>query len=333
MCSTQDLNKYSLLLAKVKRTKADISFLKQCKKHKVFPKFIEFGLNVRLLNSRTDKIKHQAKLFWMNAEIEHHYANLDFLQLQLYEVHLKITKNLYNDDDFKTFLSQQSTIFIRCETIYHEKRRRQYGKLERLIATQSVQTIEPKPCVENVSDLVVNLSNENFSDNELELLNRGLNFAIKPTKTPILDAIVDIESAIQYRTFDVKKQVRDIAAPVIVEAKRAATMNTTDNDSNKWNEALKSLKQRDVYYMKADKGNQVVVLNKIDYDVRMLNSIHEENFTICRKSPLNKMIKDAKSVIDILNQTFGVNKFHLREPNPQVPLMYGLPKIHKPGKK
>ena len=74
-------------------------------------------------------------------------------------------------------------------------------------------------------------------------------------------------------------------------------------------------------------------MDKKAYDERMLKSIEEDNFSICKKSPLSKMVNDAKNTIDKLNCVFGVNKFVLRTPNPQVPMMYGLPKVHKPGEK
>lgn len=85
--------------------------------------------------------------------------------------------------------------------------------------------------------------------------------------------------------------------------------------------------------MKADKGNQVIIIDKDDYDNRMNESIKEDNFTVCRRSPLNAMVTDARRVIDNLHNVFNVNKYRLRISNPQVPLMYGLPKVHKVGEK
>ncbi|XP_055847147.1 uncharacterized protein LOC129912768 [Episyrphus balteatus] len=177
------------------------------------------------------------------------------------------------------------------------------------------------------SVIVVNLSNENFSPDEMSLLNRGLNFSVKPLSLPLIDVIADVETAIQYKPFDVKKQIREKASQVIIETKSFNAMNKPDLDTIKWNRALKSLKNRNVFYMKSDKSNKVVVINKDDYNERMIQSITEDNFKV------NKMVKDSKSIIDILHKVFDVNKYRLRESNPQVPLMYGLPKIHKTGDK
>lgn len=48
-------------------------------------------------------------------------------------------------------------------------------------------------------------SQEIFTLDEFELLNRGLNFSVKPTKVPHIDAIADIESSIQHKSIDIQK--------------------------------------------------------------------------------------------------------------------------------
>lgn len=83
--------------------------------------------------------------------------------------------------------------------------------------------------------------------------------------------------------------------------------------------------------MKSDKGNKVVILNKADYDDRMKRSIEEDNFKLLKKSPLNKMVNDAKSIIKEICKVFQENKYTLSVSNPSVPKMYGLPKVHKTG--
>ncbi|XP_055840500.1 uncharacterized protein LOC129908179 [Episyrphus balteatus] len=85
--------------------------------------------------------------------------------------------------------------------------------------------------------------------------------------------------------------------------------------------------------MKADKGNNIVILDKVDYEERMEKSIAEDGFTVLKRSPLNKMVEDARGIIKEISETFSINKFKLMISNPEVPKMYGLPKIHKPGEK
>lgn len=74
----------------------------------------------------------------------------------------------------------------------------------------------------------------------------------------------------------------------------------------------------------------MVIIPKTTYEERMVKSIEEEGFRLLSKSPLNSMVKDAKFII---KQICEVNKYRLTVSNPEVPMMYGLPKIHKEGDK
>ncbi|XP_055309636.1 uncharacterized protein LOC129573275 [Sitodiplosis mosellana] len=158
-------------------------------------------------------------------------------------------------------------------------------------------------CVKTVNDLVDNLSDEQFSEEELELLNRGLNFSVAPDEIQINDAIVDIESAIHYKPFGVKARIRKKADEVL------KSINTTNNN-NKWNNALNSLRKRNVFYTKSDKGNKIVILKKEDYDRRMIESIAEENFIKTRFSPLSRMCKDAKKTQRLNHESIPSSLLH-----------------------
>ncbi|XP_036317693.1 uncharacterized protein LOC118732671, partial [Rhagoletis pomonella] len=236
-----------------------------------------------------------------------------------------MTKGI-DDTQFQEFNKFHIASISRCDAVFKEKRKTQNKKLEKLLSTRTTTTYTPS--VKPVSDLVVNMSKEIFGADELELLNRGLNFTVKPKKEPIIDIIADIESSIQYKTPDVKKSIRDAALPLI-----KSSQQQKHKHKNKWLNTLNKLQQKDVFYMKSDKGNKVVIMDKQEYDKRMKESIQEDNFSVSSKSPLNAMKKDAKVATDSICQAFGVNKYHLIVSNPSVPLMYGLPKVHKNGSK
>lgn len=93
---------------------------------------------------------------------------------------------------------------------------------------------------------------------------------------------------------------------------------------------LKSLKEKDVFYLKADKGNQLVILNKSDYHKRMKEMILSSNDTQLNQNPINHMVKSANKIIAKVNEVFKIPKLVLSISNPIVPRIYGLPKIHKP---
>lgn len=323
MFTKHEKSQFTRLLTNIKRIKADILFLKDCKLHKVIPNFINVRCSVH--NSRTEKVIRHAENTWLSSEIQYHYSCLDKKELNLYSLHLKMTRSL-DDIQVHEFNRFHFASISRSDTVFNKKRKTQNEKLNKLLASQPTKT--PKPSVKPVPDLIVNISNDNFDTEELDLLNRGLNFTVKPNKDPIMDIIVDIESSIQYKQFDVKKKIRDVALPLIKK-----TRQNKHNDKNSQLDTLNKLKQHDVFYMKSDKGNKVVIMDKQQYDERIYTSIQEENFTISKTSPLNAMKKDAKRAIDAICRVFDVNKFRLLVPNPSVPLMYGLPKVHKNGNK
>ncbi len=100
---------------------------------------------------------------------------------------------------------------------------------------------------------------------------------------------------------------------------------------------IKSLQQKNVYYIKADKGNAVVIMDKTDYDERMLEHITSGNYISVPRNPLNKMVDNTKAVIDHIQDVFSDDngkvvkelKYELKVSNPMVTRLHGLPKIHK----
>lgn len=227
MCSVQDLNIYTRLLKKVNRIKADIIFLKECKQNQVFPSFM--NIKCKLNNARSQKCIRMAKQMWLKEEMRHHYGRLDFAQLKLYETHLKLSRDNSDDKVYRNFSIQMRIVHERVNKMYAEKRATQTKKLTRLIRANDSVSVLPdgKPKVQTVDGLVVNLSSESFSKDEMDLLNRGLNFSVQPMNTPYIDIIADIETAIQYKPFDAKIEIRKEAEAAIVDLKRT---NNNKND-------------------------------------------------------------------------------------------------------
>lgn len=68
---------------------------------------------------------------------------------------------------------------------------------------------------------------------------------------------------------------------------------------------MESLQQKDVYYIKADKGNSLIIIDKLDYDDRMLDHISSGNYSKIKVNPLRKMVNNARKVIQNIVQIFG----------------------------
>lgn len=164
----------------------------------------------------------------------------------------------------------------------------------------------------------------------MDLLNRGLNFTPKPVHLPFFDSIVDIETCIKYKPLQTKEIIRHVARPIIVNAK---SNFKCDRDTRDTHNIIKELQQKDVFYIKADKGNKVVIMNKSDYDEKVLQSITDNKYKTLTKTPLPGMIRSSKEIIKNIHTTFSIPNWKLNVSNPEVPKLYSLPKVHKPGGK
>lgn len=99
---------------------------------------------------------------------------------------------------------------------------------------------------------------------------------------------------------------------------------------------------KNVLFMKSDKGNAMVIMDKEDYEERMENLItngpYEEiiDGRLIDNNPVNSMQKEVKDLLKDFVTNRGMQKFkanNLTESHPEVSKMYALPKVHKEGKK
>lgn len=122
-----------------------------------------------------------------------------------------------------------------------------------------------------------------------------------------------------------RKMVRNKTKKLILESFCPTTEHRTINNT------VKSLAKKDCHYIKADKGNSVVILDKNTYDERMMKALQDKNLQEV-KNPLPSMIRVTKNVLNIYKHILSLQqRMKLTESNPQVPSLYGLPKIHKSG--
>ncbi|XP_055623481.1 uncharacterized protein LOC129766908 [Toxorhynchites rutilus septentrionalis] len=195
------------------------------------------------------------------------------------------------------------------------------------------ETSGPPQAIEN---FVVNLSSTQFTQPEFDLLNRGLNYAVSPQRAPLSDIVNNIESAIQYDQQGYKSATRYNVKQCVLRAAEKQNNIIERPNFETWC-TIRMLKSRDVIYSRADKGNAVVIMDKKDYDSRVLDIIDAGPYEECKfkngkqKDPLNGMIEEANSVRHNVARLMGEDKlerkFHV--PNPMVALLYCLPKIHK----
>lgn len=327
------LNKYTRLRVKVATLLEDIAFLRKCKRLKVFPNFVKIKSSIE--NNRTQKSVEGAKTEWLKLEIKHKYGELAQCELELYHTHLEFTRSFDNGvrtdrvvDSLHCMWIERETMFVKqVQSAVNQKRKTHKRKLSKIIS-ESKKIISPPEYVDN---FVINESNELFDNDELNLLNRGLKFTPKPTKLTVFETIVDIESTLKFELPSVQNGIRKKAFEVIESARGTPISFVSAHEQM---QIIKRLKEKNVVYVKADKGNQVVILDKTDYENRVLQLISECGYKKMKRNPLKTMVRECDTMRQKIRKVFCDRVCrNLIVPNPVMPEMYALPKTHKPGNK
>lgn len=287
---------------------------------KVFPDFIK--VKCATVNSRTKKVIKASKIKWLNTERKHLYAKLSETELQLYKSHLVMIKNLNTTESVNWEIIDEEVNKTVKEKVLKLNR-----KFEKLVNKKSNFK---KPTVLTVPEYTTNLSSVEFTKDEMNILNKRLNFTPFPEKLDVESTIVDIETSIKYlRDFEketVRKAVRPIIKNAIITAKLKPPIRAKVD-------IIANLKEKDVYYLKADKGNRMVIMDKTEYEKRMEDLMKESSFKELKRCPLNGMINKAINIRKEISEKLEIQEWKLKVHNPKLPFLYGLPKIHKIGNK
>ena len=202
-------------------------------------------------------------------------------------------------------------------------------KLNRLIQAKSSSK---KKFSKQKERWVKNESKRILSFHEKKVLERGLNFAIAPKTLPVMSIASAVEKSL--KTLGNSPSVDIVKAKItqILSNWRPPTPNLTEEEFK----ALKQFQQdKTINILKSDKGNATVVMDKNDYEEKMLmlladNKTYERidskvNPLKSIKKELNKLLwkfvkeeKITSPVYSMLKCIKGVK-----------PKIYGLPKVHK----
>ncbi|XP_055591118.1 uncharacterized protein LOC129743170 [Uranotaenia lowii] len=256
-----------------------IAFLKECLNLGLTPVSHKVVVNEKVPSKLVKKLESG----FIKDSVEKLYAQLNIKTLKCYALHLKLARDY--PIEFPAFLTKVK-VAEKCEE--RRKERVLRNKLELLKARQPPRNYE-KPSVAVLDGFVVNRSKEEFTDKQIDLLNKGLNYAV--SRKPRMDQIIiDVETAIRSK-----------------------------------------LRRKEVFYVKADKGNSVVIMDKTDYNGLMQAKIDEGPYRVRREDPLPEMVKEVEKTLKDCGPILGFAPGALKVSAPIVPRIKGLPKIHKPG--
>ena len=200
----------------------------------------------------------------------------------------------------------------------------------------------PSECV------ISNFSNRVLSSDEEEALSVGLNFVLTPKKFSLVNHFLPFEKLLftlnktefynktKERESRFKSELKNIAHSSF---SRIKNFKLNSNLPKSQIDALKNLSNdKSIVIIKPDKGNGVVVLNKCDYVEKVEGLLLDDSKFKKINKNVNKLmfsledkitrflrLLKSKNIID--DETFK----NLQPSGSKPGILYGLPKIHKPG--
>ena len=116
-----------------------------------------------------------------------------------------------------------------------------------------------------------------------------MNFAIAPKSVPIKEIITAVEQGIRDLPSDKKNDIRERVSSTVKHAKCPKVRDISRQEEK----VLKDLRSnKTILITKADKGNAVVVLNRVEYEKKIESMLNDEtvyrHITDKRRNPTSK---------------------------------------------
>ncbi len=177
---------------------------------------------------------------------------------------------------------------------------------------------------------IKNLSSKELSELERKGLQHGLKFAVVPNRIPTAEIIASVEEGIFQLDDDDKRLVRAEVSSIL----RRAKLPPKNMDSNVFKALLALRKDPERIVLSADKGNCVVVMDKIEYREKALSLLSDKNtYTVLKSDPTGKTQRGLNAKLLLLKKSNIISETTykmLYSSDGLSPCFYGLPKIHKP---
>ncbi|UYV79129.1 hypothetical protein LAZ67_17001196 [Cordylochernes scorpioides] len=181
----------------------------------------------------------------------------------------------------------------------------------------------------NSSNGIVNLSSMPLTEKEERMLALGLHY-VPPDKPDIPRLIAGVEGALKNLNHMETLRIRHAVTQVLRRPYHPVSY-TRDHRSL----ILKLKKTSSLVITKADKGNQTVLMDRADYEGKMMNILADTStFTNIPTSAKDAMVKGYKSSLRNLMKAKLITKEQFTQFTGSLTrdaYIYGAPKIHKSG--
>ena len=323
------LMKISLKLIKGKH---DENFLNICANHNLYPNFLNFKLSIKRLQSSHLQRQFQRKL--LNNELRH--------KRSLIRQH----ERNYNER-LCEFKECTSLVSYYLSLYWLNEYRKRYSNKIKIIHQKKLFNLGYNDIKHPPSeDVIFNFSSVNLSQDERDVLALGLNFCLTPTKPKLIQFYLPFEK-LAFNLSNCSFYNKTIERENNCNSELKNIAKTSFNNLNKYKlpsnisskqfKILKNLsRNKDIVIMKPDKGNGVVILDRIAYRDKMKDILNDDSKFQVVNSDITKLVHKLEGKITRFLKTLQKENIisdeeysHLT-PNGSTPgILYGLPKVHK----
>lgn len=235
-------------------------------------------------------------------------------------------RNTMSGEDFRTV---QEVTDKAENNVFHSTKATQRKKFDALVATKKRSARSGRSITVTAVD---NRSGRDLTEDELNVLKKGLGFAPAPEIIPEKEIICAVEASLSKVTDDKANIIRSQVSNVLTKAKKQPVK---DNLTVRERKALGNLKKRsDIKILPADKGNVTVVLSTEEYKRKVAELLNDPAYVKIQRDPTAVKERKMKQVIEDIRRSGDMSDELAKKLKPNhstAPRLYGLPKVHKEG--
>ena len=315
--------KYYNLKKKWINNNANIWYNKTCKDKNVTPKYAysknkTYNTRLKLASTHYEKLR-------LKNEINFLYKKKQHLNLLLYKAELQAL------DIFGKFWHHIKQLLLeKLSKIANAKYQNLNQKLNKLLETKPVNIHEKDNF--QFHEPIKNLSDEQFSDQELNLIAKGYKSNMSNNNN-IEKLIVEAEHIIHTNEKLDKNEIRYQISREIKKLKNQKISNNKTLDESiqtkQIKNIIKKIRDKNLTVNKADKGNIITIENKDKLYQKTNSFLENPLYNKLKSDPTQKYQNEIKNLIKQSNLVINNKNNSLINSNPSAPKLRVNIKIHK----
>lgn len=314
---------------KLAKEHSKIIFCKKCLDLDITPNFAK--VIIRNSTPLAQSVKHKSELLWLKMQIRESYKLKDLLKRELVPVQEQLLTVL-PQQQFKCVLKDILTCVnkeLKCINRRHEK------KISCLQNRKNKSAGKHINHVHHFHDRIANLTQVNLTTDELNLLDKGLQYNLCPqfNRNKVKEIIAETKVVTEIGKLN-KLETTKLAVKVNKLLSEQLDANPPDTkELCVLNNLNKKLVAEKAIVTKADKGNTAVIIYDTDYVTKTEEFFANNNIAEIKKDPTQSFHKRLKKKIDSTCFLFTEReKKVIKMMKTSIPQLRSQVKIHKTDK-